>query len=246
MTAIMKREILSYFTTPLGYVFLAVFYGFSGLFLWMNCLAVGSAQLSTMSAQLGGVFVMMFFVLIILIPVLTMRTMSDEKRFKTDQLTLTSPVSIFGLVMGKFLAAFFVFFCAVLILLVYAVFISAAVNRSGGEFEWASFWGNFTGIILIGSVFISLGIFISSLTENQMIAAIGSIGANIALCMFDIISSYVPVEAIKKALTELSVFYKYNEFTLGLFSLKNIVFFLSLCTIFIFLTTRVIERRRWA
>lgn len=244
MRAVLKREILSYFITPLGYVFLAVFYGFSGLFLWINCLAVGSAQLSTMSAQLNGVFLMMFFILMILIPVLTMRTMSDDKRSKTDQLTLTAPVSVFGIVIGKFLAALFVFLCGAVMLLIYALFISAAVSRSGGEFGWTSFWGNFAGLVLMGSVFISIGIFISSLTENQMIAAIGSIGANIVLCMFDVISSYVPVQAVKNALTELSVFYKYNEFTMGLFSLKNIVFFVSICVIFIFLTTRVVEKRR--
>lgn len=238
MPAIIKREISSYFTSPLGYVFLAVFYGFSGLFLWMNCLAAGSAEIA-------GVFVLMFFVMMILIPVLTMRTMADDKRQKTDQLTLTSPVSLFGLVMGKFLAAFFVFFCAVLILLVYAVFMSAAVVKSGNEFAWATFWGNFVGMLLMGGVFISVGIFISNLTENQMIAAIGSIGANIVLCMFDIISNYIPAEGIKNVINSLSVFYKYEEFTVGIFSLKNILFFLSLIIIFNFLTMRFIERRRW-
>ena len=239
MPAIIKREISSYFTSPLGYVFLAVFYGFSGLFLWMNCLATGSAEIA-------GVFVLMFFIMMILIPVLTMRTMADDKRQKTDQLTLTSPVSLFGLVMGKFLAAFFVFFCAVLILLVYAVFMSAAVIKSGNEFAWATFWGNFVGMILMGGVFISVGIFISNLTENQMIAAIGSIGANIVLCLFDIISNYIPVEGIRSVINSLSVFYKYEEFTVGIFSLKNILFFVSLIVIFIFLTLRFIERRRWS
>ncbi|MBD5384561.1 MAG: ABC transporter permease subunit [Ruminococcaceae bacterium] len=239
MPAIIKREISSYFTSPLGYVFLAVFYGFSGLFLWMNCLATGSAEIA-------GVFVLMFFIMMILIPVLTMRTMADDKRQKTDQLTLTSPVSLFGLVMGKFLAAFFVFFCAVLILLIYAVFMSAAVAKSGNEFAWATFWGNFVGMILMGGVFISVGIFISNLTENQMIAAIGSIGANILLCMFDIVSNYIPVEGIRSVISALSVFYKYNEFTVGIFSLKNILFFLSLIVIFNFLTMRFIERRRWS
>jgi ABC-2 type transport system permease protein len=172
--------------------------------------------------------------------------MADEKRQKTDQLTLTSPVSLFGLVAGKFLAAFFIFLIGVAIMLVYALFISAAVVDSGNEFGWASVWGNTVGIILMGGVFISTGIFISSLTENQMIAAIGSIGANIVLCLFDIISSYVPVEAISNVINSLSVFYKYQEFTYGIFSLKNILFFLSLIVIFNFLTMRVIERRRWS
>lgn len=84
MTAILKREFASYFTSPLGYVYLAVFYGFSGLFLWITCLSSGSADMQY-------VFLWMFFIMMILIPILTMRTMADDKRQKTDQLTLTSP-----------------------------------------------------------------------------------------------------------------------------------------------------------
>ncbi len=239
MLAILKREFASYFTSPLGYVYLAVFYGFSGLFLWLTCLSSGSASMSS-------TFLWMFFIMMILIPILTMRTMADDKRQKTDQLTLTSPVSLFGLVMGKFLAAFLIFLIGCVVLIIYAIFIAAAVQNAGNEFGWASFWGNFVGIVLMGGVFISAGIFISGLTENQMIAAIGSIGANIVLCLFDIISNYVPVESISNVINSLSVFYKYQEFTYGIFSLKNILFFLSLIVIFNFLTMRVAERRRWS
>ncbi len=239
MTAVLKREFASYFTSPLGYVYLAVFYGFSGLFLWMTCL-------STNTASMSSTFLWMFFIMMILIPVLTMRTMADDKRQKTDQLTLTSPVSLFGLVAGKFLAAFLIFLLGVLILLIYALFISGATANSGNEFGWAGVLGNLVGITLMGGVFISVGIFISGLTENQMIAAIGSIGANILLCLFDIIASYVPIEAISGIFRSLSVFYKYQEFTYGIFSFKNILFFISLIVIFNFLTMRVIERRRWS
>ena len=239
MLSILKREISSYFTSPLGYVFLAVFYGFSGLFLWMNCLVQGSADMS-------GVFMMMFFIIVILIPVLTMRTMAEEKHRKTDQLTLTSPLSLIGLIAGTIIASFFVFLCAAVSLLIYALFIAKAVSDTGNAFAWQSFWGNLVGLILMGGVFISAGIFISNLTENQMIAAIGSIGANIALCMFDIISAYIPVDAVKNVLSALTVFNKYSEFTYGLFSIKNILFFVSIITIFLFLTARVTERRRWS
>ena len=245
MTAILKREFTSYFTSPLGYVFLAVFYCFSGLFLWMLSLRQGSADMS-------GTFLWMFFIMIILIPVLTMRTMADDKRQKTDQLTLTSPISLFGLVTGKFLAAFFIFMLGVAVLLVYALFISGAVAdtaaNSGVEasFGWASVFGNLVGITLVGAVFISVGIFISSLTENQMIAAIGSIGANIVLCLFDVLATYVQVDWLQELIMSLSLFYKYQEFTYGIFSLTNIVFFLSLIVLFNFFTMRVLERRRWS
>ena len=100
--------------------------------------------------------------------------------------------------------------------------------------------------VLMGAVFISVGIFISSLTENQMIAAIGSIGVNILLCLFDVISNFVSVTFLKDIINALAVLYKYQEFTAGIFSLKNILFFLSLIVVFNFLTMRVIERRRWS
>lgn len=241
MTAILKREFASYFTSPLGYVYLAVFYGFSGLFLWITCLSSGSADMQY-------VFLWMFFIMMILIPILTMRTMADDKRQKTDQLTLTSPVSLFGLVAGKFLAAFFIFLIGAAVMFVYALGLAAAVNGSGTGtgFGWAGFFGNFAGIVLMGAVFISVGIFISSLTENQMIAAIGSIGVNILLCLFDVISNFVSVTFLKDIINALAVLYKYQEFTAGIFSLKNILFFLSLIVVFNFLTMRVIERRRWS
>ena len=174
--------------------------------------------------------------------------MADDKRQKTDQLTLTSPVSLFGLVAGKFLAAFFIFLIGAAVMFVYALGLAAAVNGSGTgtEFGWAGFFGNFAGIVLMGAVFISVGIFISSLTENQMIAAIGSIGVNILLCLFDVISNFVSVTFLKDIINALAVLYKYQEFTAGIFSLKNILFFLSLIVVFNFLTMRVIERRRWS
>lgn len=238
MTAIFKREFSSYFISPLGYVFLAVFIGFSGLFLWLNCLAVGQADM-------GGVFVLLFYVMVVLIPVLTMRTMAEDKRQKTDQLTLTSPVSLFGLVAGKFLAAFSVFLIASAVLVVYAIFISAAIDGNS-VFPWATFWGNYAGIVLMGAVFISAGIFISNLTENQMIAAVGGIGVNIVLCIFDLLTNYVQVEGVKNIIAKLSIFSRYYEFTLGIFSLENILFFVSLVAVFLFLTMRFVERRRWS
>ena len=101
-------------------------------------------------------------------------------------------------------------------------------------------------MLLLGAVFTAIDVFISSLTDNQMIAALGSIGANIVVCSFDIVSGYVSDENFKKVIDFLSVFGKYSEFTQGIFSLASVVFFLSLTGMFIFLATRVLERRRRA
>lgn len=230
----MKRELLSYFTSPLGYVFVAVYYLFSGLFLFLFTLSYQSANMET-------VYTGMFFVMMIMIPILTMRLMAEENRQKTDQLLLTSPVSLPRLVIGKFLSAFAILLVCTLIFLVYGLVLSgfATVN-------WAIILGNIFGMLLIGSVFIASGLFISTLTENQMISAVGSIGLNIAFILIDSFAAVMPAKFLQELFSSLSFFAKYSQFTLGVFSLSNIFFFLSVIFIFIFLTVRVLEKRRWA
>ena len=112
MFAIFKRELKAYFTSPLGYVFLAIFYAFSGLFFYIFSLSVGSTDISS-------VFLMMFMVLMVFVPLLTMRLLSEDKKQKTDQLILTAPVSLLSIVMGKFLAAYAIFAIGVAVMPVY-------------------------------------------------------------------------------------------------------------------------------
>ena len=234
MLAIMKRELLSYFTSPLGYVFVAVFYLFSGVFLYLF-------TLYSQSADMSSVYIGMFFVMLIMIPILTMRLMAEENRQKTDQLLLTSPVSLTRLVMGKFLSAFSILAMCVLIFVVYGIVLSCFADMN-----WAIIWGNIVGMLLLGSVCVSSGLFISTLTENQMIAAVGSIGLNIAFILVDSFASVMPVKFLQDAFYSLSFYSRYSEFTLGIFSLSNVFFFVSVAFVFLFLTVRVLERRRWA
>lgn len=234
MLAVLKREFSGYFKAPIGYVFIAASFLFSGIFFWSFSLSVGSADISS-------VFLGMFYVYMVFVPLLTMRLLADDARQKTDQLLLTAPVSLFGLVFGKFLSAYFVFLLGDVIMLIYGVVMSffATVN-------WALILGNFVALALIGAVFVSVGLFISSLTESQMIAAIGTFGANLLLVLINTIASVIPVQAISDIVLSLSIFDRYYEFTTGIFSLGNLLFLLSVMVIFLFLTVRVLEKRRWA
>jgi ABC-2 type transport system permease protein len=170
-----------------------------------------------------------------------MRLMADEKKQKTDQLLLTAPVGLFRLVMGKFLAAFAVFLSSVFILLFFGIVLSfyAQVN-------WPMIFGNILGLLLIGSIFISAGLLISSLTENQMIAAIGAIGVNIMILLLDVLASVLPWKPLANVVSSLAVLDKYSDFTYGIFSVGNVLYFISVTVIFLFLTVRILERRRWA
>ncbi|MBQ2798896.1 MAG: ABC transporter permease [Ruminiclostridium sp.] len=234
MLAIFKRELKAYFTSPLGYVFLAIFYAFSGVFFWIFSLEMGTTDLST-------AFLLMFIVLMVFVPLLTMRLLSEDKKQKTDQLTLTAPISLFSIVMGKFLAAYAIFAAGVAVMPVYGFVMSSFAKVS-----WLPIWGNTLGLLLLGGIFVSGGLFISALTENQMIAAIGSFFINLMVLLLDTLIGMVPSGIVKTILGSISVYSRYAEITNGIFSLSSVIFFLSVTFIFLFLTVRVLEKKRWA
>ena len=234
MFAIFKRELKAYFTSPLGYVFLAIFYAFSGLFFYIFSLSVGSTDISS-------VFLMMFIVLMVFVPLLTMRLLSEDKKQKTDQLILTAPVSLLSIVMGKFLAAYAIFAIGVAVMPVYGFVMSTFATVS-----WLPIWGNAGGLLLLGGIFVSIGLFISSLTENQMIAAIGGFFINLMILLMNTLKSALPNGFLQDVLSSISVYSRYSEITSGIFSLSSLIFFVSVIFIFLFLTVRVLEKRRWA
>ena len=234
MFAIFKRELKAYFTSPLGYVFLAIFYAFSGLFFYIFSLSVGSTDISS-------VFLMLFMVLMVFVPLLTMRLLSEDKKQKTDQLILTAPVSLLSIVMGKFLAAYAIFAIGVAVMPVYGFVMSTFATVS-----WLPIWGNTVGLLLLGGIFVSIGLFISSLTENQMIAAIGGFFINLMILLMNTLKSALPNGFLQDVLSSISVYSRYSEITSGIFSLSSLIFFVSVIFIFLFLTVRVLEKRRWA
>lgn len=234
MFAIFKRELKAYFTSPLGYVFLAIFCAFSGLFFYIFSLSVGSTDISS-------VFLMMFIVLMVFVPLLTMRLLSEDKKQKTDQLILTAPVSLLSIVMGKFLAAYAIFAIGVAVMPVYGFVMSTFATVS-----WLPIWGNTVGLLLLGGIFVSIGLFISSLTENQMIAAIGGFFINLMILLMNTLKSALPNGFLQDVLSSISVYSRYSEITNGIFSLSSLIFFVSVIFIFLFLTVRVLEKRRWA
>ncbi len=234
MKAIFSREVNSYFNSLIGYIFLTAFFAASGILFSVTALQYGSTDMSSM-------FSILFFVLLVLIPLLTMRTLSEDKRQKTDQCLLTAPISLTSLVMGKFFAAFLIYAMGVCMTLVYAVVISFY-----GVVSWLEVLGNVVGLLLVGMAFIAVGIFISSLTENQVIAAVGGFACMFALYLISSIAAIIPIEWIAKIFTELSFSDRYYSFTYGIFDFSNVLFFISATVIFIFLTIRVLERRRWS
>lgn len=234
MTAIMRRELGAYFRSPIGYIYLAVFYVFAGFFFTMYSLFNASSDLS-------NVFYSMVTVVLFLIPILTMRLLSEDKKNKTDQALLTSPVSLTGLVMGKFLAALIVFALGLAITLVFALVVAAFTPPN-----WALVFSNFFAMLLLGAALIAIGMFISSLTENQVIAAVGGFAVGFGLMLVDALGSATENALLSKLVSGISFYTRYNTFTSGMFDFSGILFFASVCFLFCFFTVRSLDRRRWS
>ena len=234
MSAVFRREFKSFFTNPIGYVVLAVIFCASGLFFFVYNMASGLASLSYLYSS-------MFTIVLLVIPFLTMRLFSEEKRQKTDQALLTAPTGLTGIVLGKFFAALALFALSLSITLVYALIIALKVTP-----DWLVLAGNFLGLLLVGGLMISIGLLISSLTESQVIAALGTLAVSVILLSIDILGNiFSAIPFIADAIEFLSINNRYNSFTVGLIKYDNIIFFLSLQALFIFITVRVLDSKRW-
>jgi len=232
MNAVLKKELHSYFSTPVGYIFIAAIVMLSGL-AFKNVFAMGSPDVSYVF-----IFMLMFYML--LIPVLTMKLFSEEKRLKTDQILFTAPTNLLGIVMGKFLAAFIVFCISISINFIYTIVISFFTAP-----DWLVFFGNMLGAMLLGTLIISIGIFVSSLTESQLAAVVITMAVSAALILLDALRTLMQNSLVNRFIDRVSVQARYTTFTHGIIDYSNIVFFLGIAAVFLFLTVRNLERKRW-
>lgn len=234
MGAVFRREFKSFFTNPIGYVVLAVMFCASGLFFFTYNMAGGLSSLTYLYSSL-------FTVVLLVVPFLTMRLFSEEKRQKTDQALLTAPTGLTGIVLGKFFAALALFALALSITLIYALVIALKVTP-----DWMVIAGNFLGLMLVGGMMISIGLMISALTESQVIAALGTLAVSVILLCVDMLGSiFSSITWLAEAIDFLSINNRYSNFTVGLIEYDNILFFLSLQALFIFITVRVLDSKRW-
>lgn len=232
MTAIYKREMRSYLTSPVGYVFLAVFYAISGYYFFATSLVGNTTDMSYVFSNLFGI-------VIFLVPMLTMRLFSEERRQKTEQALFTAPVRFTGIVMGKFLACLTMYLMGMGITLVYFLVLCAFRIPDA-----AVFFGNFLGLGLLGAALCAIGIFISSLTESQVIAAVGSLAIGLLLLFSNSFTPVVSNRLVSKLILNCSFYEHYLDFTRGLLNLADLTFFVSITGLFLFLTVRHLERRR--
>jgi ABC-2 type transport system permease protein len=234
MLAIYKREMRSYFTTPIGYAFAAIF-------LSLSAAVFCYTTLYSLSADTSLYFTVMLVAFVVLLPLLTMKTLSEERKMRTEQLLLSSPVSLTGMVMAKFLAAFTVFFGCILL-----SSLNFIILYTHAEPNTAVILGNLLALILVGMAFLAIGIFVSSLTESQLAASVITVAVLVLLMIVSFANSLISLPWLRFVLSGLSVFSRFQNFANGIFDVAALVYYISLTAVFLFLTVRVYDRRRFA
>lgn len=232
MRAILKKELRSYFQVPTGYVFVAAIAALYGFFYYQ-------VMLTGSSAYIAAVYSMMFSFDMMLIPILTMRSLAEEKKNRTDQALLTAPVEVSSIVAGKFLACFLVFLAASLLGLLPALAMSGFAAP-----PWGLILGNFAGTLCYGGAMIAIGIFLSGLTASQVIAAVSTFAAAMFLMYMDAAAAAVSGSLLADLIHGISFYARYAELTRGIFSVPSIVYFAGVVVFFLYLTTVRIERER--
>jgi ABC-2 type transport system permease protein len=176
-----------------------------------------------------------------IIPIITMKTFSEEKRQKTDQALFTSPTSITGIVIGKFLGSFVLYTICCSIFLLYAVVISFFAQP-----QWSVVLCTFLGLLLLGGAFIAINVFISALTESMIVAAVAGMAVGLLIDMMTYFISMISISWISDLLEKINFINYYQNFTYGVLSITDVVFFLSVAALFLFFTVRILEKRRWS
>jgi len=287
MLAVIKKELQAYFSSLTGYIFLGLFLFLSGIFFTLT-------NLRAASPDYNGVFSNITFIFLLVVPILTMRLMAEEARNKTDQLLLTSPLTLTSIVVGKYLAAISVFLITLAITFLYPIILSTM-----GEISVAEIIGGYIGFFLLGSSMIVIGLFISSLTENQVISAVVTFSALLFLWILDWIIQGLPSDqssgvifAVILSLAAAALVYfttrnlyvgagillagliitgvvyfvdaslyagfvgrfvewfsllaRYQDFSMGILALSPVVYYITFICAFLFLTVRMLEKKRWS
>lgn len=233
MGAIFKREFKSYFTTPIGFILLAAYWFFLGIYFNI-IFSYGSPDVNT-------VIIAMSTVVAFSVPIITMRLMSEDRKQKTDQALLTAPVKLSGIVLGKFLAALALFGLCFAPTVVFEIIVATYISVNVISYIYA-----LLGALLLGAALISIGMFISSLTESPVISAILALVVNILILYMNSFASMIKTEWIANVLKRLAFVSVFEGFGEEILSIPDIIYFISITAAFLFLSVRSLEKRRWA
>lgn len=243
MFALFRREINSFFSSLTGYVVIIVFLVMNGLFLWVfsgefNILEVGYANLDSM-------FILAPWVFLFLVPAVTMRLFSDEKRSGTIELLFTRPLTDLQIIMAKYLAGLVLVILSLLPTLIY-YFSVYKMGNPVGNIDSGGFWGSFLGLFFLAAVYVAIGLFTSALTDNQIVSFIlGVLFCFIIFLGFGYLSKLWNSGGLQNFIEGLGISYHYNSMARGVIDTRDVLYFLSVISIFILFSKITMESRKW-
>ncbi len=229
---IFRREMRSYFNSPVAYIVITLFLLISGYFFSSTLFLINSADLRSL-------FNISSFVLMFFIPAVTMRLLAEERRSGTIEILVTMPVKDSEIVLGKFLAAFAL--TALSILLTFVAYLTVA---SLGNADFGASFGGYLGLLLMSAVYISIGVFTSSLTQNQIVAFIVGFVIIFALFMLDKVLPFLPA-ALASAFEFLSIDYHFRNISRGVIDTRDLIYYGSMIFLFIYMAVKTTESRKW-
>ncbi|MGN0180113.1 MAG: Gldg family protein [Monoglobaceae bacterium] len=232
MDAIFTREWRSYFLSPIGYIFSGVFIALCSFFFVNGALMYQSADISVVFSNINIVY-------LFLVSILTMGLFSSERSRRTDMLLLTAPVSVTKIVTAKYLAAMWVFLTTLILTLIYPI-----IFRIFGAPPMSEIIGAYVGFILLWGAFIAIGLFISTLTESQMIAAVLTFGILLVIFYMNALAAGIKNPTLQSIVRWFSLMDRYAEFESGVLNLVNVVYYISFIVVFLFLSVQVLCRRK--
>jgi ABC-2 type transport system permease protein len=234
--AITGKELRTYFVSPVAYVVTAGFLLIMGIFFAFVIMQSPESQNVSLEPVLGSAPI----ILLLLAPAMTMRLLAEETRSGTMELVLTSPVRDGEVVLGKYLASLLLFLFMLALTLVYPLVLMHFGNPDRGVLV-----SSYVGAALFGAAFLAVGVLASALTQNQIVASVISLATLLALWLIDIFAGLTR-GSLADILNYLSIIARYNDFLKGVISSQNVIYYLSVIAVALFLATRALETRRWA
>lgn len=243
MFTLLRKELSTFLTSLTGYLVILVFLLTTGLFLWIFPLDYNIIRGGF--ANLNGLFMIAPFVFLFLIPAITMRSFADEKKSGTIELLLTQPVSDIAIILAKYFAGVLLVLFSLLPTLLYV----ATVYLYGlppGNMDMGATWGSYIGLFFLGAAFVAIGVFASTLTDNQIIAFIIAVFLSMILYLgFEFIYSLDWFGRVDLFIKSLGINAHYTSMSRGVIDSRDLVYFISLIAFFLLLTKTSLERRKW-
>lgn len=243
MFTLLKKEINGFLNTLIGYIVIIVFLLVIGLFLWVLPLEFNILDFGY--ANLDGLFVLAPFVFLFLIPAITMKSFADEKKSGTIELLMTQPLTDLEIVLAKFFAGMILVIFSLLPTLIY-FFSVYKLGFPPGNLDIGGMWGSYLGLLFLGSSFVAIGIFCSSISDNQVVAFIVTVFLCAFLYMgFELIYTFVLSGKTGLIIQSLGINAHYSSISRGVVDTRDLVYFISITGLFILLTKLSLESRKW-